>query len=806
MLISEKLNAEFMADLHRSGLTVDDVPSWEVMDGKMAQRMGQGHGQNRAGYVIPYYNIDGSPLMCLGATNVPYTRYRFLESGKDGYDSRYWSPDELVDPMRGSHVYIPRSFEKVLRESKQQYLIITEGEKKAEAGCKIGIPTIAIPGVEMWRDPLKRDLIAESIVKMNGGTIEDALFDMKEQNKVPVCRELLAVIQYAASIRRKLVIGVLFDSDGGNISVALQNEIKKGAVKLPKKADIRTWSHPKLRMKKATLNYNVTNAGWSLAESLRSQLCLPIPVQTMFCPVRVVDGAVIKMGLDDWIVADGDVVKYALHGMLSPAQRMLSLIEEHSFFGASADPECLVIDKDVKITPEAIFDDMLDANNVGRLEGLHGEFFLWNESSWSIVPHTVARDAAHIFLKSAFLNKATANTEKSCVEFAASSKSIFRIPDRHAVDTVNSGVRVALLDRTIEIDKDGNIVDVDPNRSHGLLHHVEARWDKRNQQTPLFDKFMDRILPDKDVQAAVIEYIGYTLFPDCRFETAQFWIGKGANGKSKLADIVEALHSNVVALDLTDLRKFRALPIIGASLVSIDETPPRIDEQPLKMMISGSKIGIDRKNKDPITVTPTAKWIIRGNEPPAISDQSDGFWRRQQVVRFGVQIPLEERDEMIAQKIIQNELSGIMYKVILAAAALIKRGKMLPVPHEMAKAKAEIRCETSSVLTWSAENEIHTEINAELFPKTSTVYNAYNGWCKNNGYLPVSASKFWRQVENSLNGVVRKRERIFGMREYIVNLQSDFRRFPSATSGIDSDDGFENTEAKDTLKDNPFMH
>ncbi len=806
MLIGEELDAAFAADLAKSGLTPVDVPAWNPMDGREAKKYGPGHMQDRAGYVIPYFNMDGSPLMCTGDISRAFVRYRFLETDSKGHDNRYWSPDDMVDPLRGSHVYIPRGFEKVLRESEQPFMIITEGEKKAEAGCKAGIPTVAIPGVEMWRDPVRRDRIVGRMVNQYGGTQADAILDMKEQKKMPVAPELLAVIRFAAEIRRKLVVGVLFDSDGGAIDKHLLKDIEKGDVCLPEGAHIGYWTHPTLNVTKATLNPRVAGAGWTLAQGLREHLNLDLPVQTVFCPIRVgSDSTILKIGLDDWIVADGGGVLFAVRDLLSNGRLMSRLIDKHLLFGATADPDCLR-GGESKVTPEVIFEDLLDAKNVGRAPDVPGELFRWTGASWVILEQQDIRDAAHIFLDMCARNKATAHTETSCVVYVPSSSKLYEMPDLRVTDAVNAGIRIAMEDRTVEIDANGNMQDVEPNRKHGLRHHITAQWADRNQPTPMFDAFINRIQPDRDVQKALIEYMGYTFFPDCRFEVAQFWIGKGANGKSALANILHALHSKMVTVDLSNLRQFHTHKIIGASLVSVDETPPRFDEQMLKALISGSDVDADRKHRSAITARPTAKWIIRGNEPPAISDHSDGFWRRQQVIRFDVQIPLEERDELLAQKIIQQELAGVMYRLLKAAAELFARGKMLPDSVAMQAAKAELRRETSSVLAWITELEIRIEGDKEWFPKMQTVYAGYSSWCKENGFLAVSSTKFWRQVEGAIKGAARDRVMISGMRHYVYNVQSDARKFPGAASDVNFDAVDSPGGSGADLKDNPFMH
>lgn len=177
----------------------------------------------------------------------------------------------------------------------------------------------------------------------------------------------------------------------------------------------------------------------------------------------------------------------------------------------------------------------------------------------------------------------------------------------------------------------------------------------------MFRGFIEGVLPDSDVRGRVQEYIGYTLTADARYQRAQLWIGEGANGKGVLANIVQALHGTdrTAAVRLDALEGFALSVLIGASLIYADEIPrARINEQPLKSMIAGERVPIDRKYQDPLSINIRGKWLVAGNHLPIISDHSFGFWRRWDVIPFDVRIPEERQDPMLAQRIIRSELAG----------------------------------------------------------------------------------------------------------------------------------------------------
>lgn len=84
------------------------------------------------GYVLPYFSMQGKLL--------PHYRVRLFDS-----DQKYRQPKDSQN-----HVYFPKSFAHALMG--KNYVVITEGEKKAAAACKAGIPTVGLGGVDSWRN------------------------------------------------------------------------------------------------------------------------------------------------------------------------------------------------------------------------------------------------------------------------------------------------------------------------------------------------------------------------------------------------------------------------------------------------------------------------------------------------------------------------------------------------------------------------------------------------------------------------------------------------------------------------------
>jgi putative DNA primase/helicase len=296
------------------------------------------------------------------------------------------------------------------------------------------------------------------------------------------------------------------------------------------------------------------------------------------------------------------------------------------------------------------------------------------------------------------------------------------------------------------------------DRSAGLRHLIKCDYNAQAPTPTMFNAFLNQILPDIEVQRRVQEYIGYTLIPDACFQIAMWWIGRGMNGKGVLANIVQALHGKFAAVQLDNLSGFALSGMIGASLIYCDEAPKRaINEQSMKSLIAGESVQVDRKYKDPLTVKITGKWLILANHMPAVTDQSHGFWRRMEIVPFGVTIPESERIPNLDEKIINNELPGVLNWALEGLIRLLDRGHFsLSVPPAMAKAKLKVQLETDSVAAWMDDAEIVFE-GIPKIPK-DYAYSTYSEWCRSHGMCSLGAQRFWSHLGTHVPGLklVRK--------------------------------------------------
>lgn len=386
----------------------------------------------------------------------------------------------------------------------------------------------------------------------------------------------------------------------------------------------------------------------------------------------------------------------------------------------------------------------------------------WSGTHWVPMTNREAERLALEWIVSGANGVANSTNAKQACATAILSLPFLKDPVRQAI--------VPVLNGYVHVDRSG--VTLKPHdKELGLRHVIQCEHNPTAPMPGRFAAFLERVLPDLAVRERVQEYIGYTLLPDAPHQIAQFWLGNGANGKGVLANIVQALHQRVAAVNLDNLDGFSMTEVVNASLIYCDEAPQqRINDRTFKMVTAGETVTIQRKYRDPISTRILGKWLILGNQLPEITDHSEGFWRRMDIVPFEVTIPPAERDPMLARHIIEHELGGVLNWALEGAVRLLARGCFEPTkPAAMCKALEVAKTESNTVKNWWEDAELTTKNTTDTLKMD--VYRAYANWCKANGHSSVvPMPKFWKRLTSTVKGVIETRMVTTGGRPRVCNI------------------------------------
>lgn len=309
---------------------------------------------------------------------------------------------------------------------------------------------------------------------------------------------------------------------------------------------------------------------------------------------------------------------------------------------------------------------------------------------------------------------------------------------------------------------------LDLNGGHvTLLPHVEAQGQiyilpfeyNPDSPCPLWEEFLQRVLPDKEVREYLQDFFGYILLGAARPNSECFaiWIGEGANGKSVALRLLQWLigQENYSCLSLHEMtaRNTESLVNKVANIGSETERSAAVQTSVLKRMVSLEPILAEPKYRPHYSFVSTAVPVFAVNDLPSIDDRTDGIWRRMHMIRWSVTIPEKERDTALPQKL-QGELEGILNWAIKGAQRVLANG--LVVPKQVRDATTTVRLEANSSAMFCS---VTVEKRDDSYVSKDDLYQAYRAWCKHNGYKPVSNINFAKELKRSIPEIGESKSR-----------------------------------------------
>ena len=269
--------------------------------------------------------------------------------------------------------------------------------------------------------------------------------------------------------------------------------------------------------------------------------------------------------------------------------------------------------------------------------------------------------------------------------------------------------------------------------------------------TPLFEACLAKVLPDKQLQNILSEYLGYLfIHPSIlKLEKVLLLYGTGANGKSVFYEIIRSLlgDQNISQYSLESLTDdtgyYRAM-LANKLLNYASEINGKLKTSIFKQMASGEPIEARLPYGKPFVITQYAKLIFNCNELPKDVEQTEAYFRRFLIVPFEVTIPEAEQDKQLAKKIIDAELSGVFNWVLAGLKRLLeqKRFTDCDVVRQM---RVQYEKESDSVRLFI--DEMGYVASATGYITIKMLYFEYKNFCLEDGFKSVNKTNFKKRLE-----------------------------------------------------------
>jgi putative DNA primase/helicase len=273
---------------------------------------------------------------------------------------------------------------------------------------------------------------------------------------------------------------------------------------------------------------------------------------------------------------------------------------------------------------------------------------------------------------------------------------------------------------------------------------------------PEYDGFLNDVQPGASEQRFLDQWHGLSMTGNIREQKLAFYHGKGRNGKSTLVDIMGDIAGDYggsvgieTFLDQGRGRKggdatpdLARLPGIRFLRTSEPEKGAKLAEALIKLVTGGEEITARHLNKGFFSFLPSFKLTVSGNHKPKITGHDDGIWRRVMLVPWEVQIPEDQVDERLPEKL-RAERAGILNRLLAGLVDYKMNG--LVKPESVTRATQKYREASDQLGRFLRECTIDKE---GVRSKSSLLFNLFTAWAKANSGGEWSTQGFARAMED----------------------------------------------------------
>jgi P4 family phage/plasmid primase-like protien len=277
-------------------------------------------------------------------------------------------------------------------------------------------------------------------------------------------------------------------------------------------------------------------------------------------------------------------------------------------------------------------------------------------------------------------------------------------------------------------------------------------------KSPVYEAFLATVQPKPEMRRFLAQWGGLSLTGDTGEQKLAFFYGSGSNGKGTWVETVARIAGDYagsvkIATLLEQGKKsgdqatpgIARLPGVRFLRVSEPSKGAVLDEGLVKELTGEDPIDARMLNKGFFTFFPEFKITISGNNKPVIKDTSDGIWRRMQLVPWEADIPRDQRDKGLKDKL-YAERDGIFAWLMRGLLDWRKHG--LIEPEDVRLATSEYRDDSDTIGRFLRQTcEIGEDSRARPWrvPKRD-LFELYQAWCHQTGSYEMAERAFSKEM------------------------------------------------------------
>lgn len=244
---------------------------------------------------------------------------------------------------------------------------------------------------------------------------------------------------------------------------------------------------------------------------------------------------------------------------------------------------------------------------------------------------------------------------------------------------------------------------------------------------------------DQGIRVLIEEMIGYCFYRSNTYKKSFLLVGGGDNGKSTLLYAIKAIlgEQNIAALDLKELGdRFKTAELFGKLANIGDDISDEFVANPsiFKKIVSGDRISVERKGKDPFEFNPYVKILLSANDIPHIKDKTGAVMNRLIILPFNAVFTRDDPDfnPEIRRDILQMECIECLIRLGIEGLKRIINNKGFTRSDAAEQAAEEYSMMNNPIKGFFAEQEEDYIFRATV----DEIYLAYQQYCQSIGIKP----------------------------------------------------------------------
>jgi P4 family phage/plasmid primase-like protien len=298
-------------------------------------------------------------------------------------------------------------------------------------------------------------------------------------------------------------------------------------------------------------------------------------------------------------------------------------------------------DNDIKdnysVRPQRIADEITDELLIKNV--IDGGFYVWNDKYWEEISDD--NDVIGREVDKRLKNETSSRHRNNVKEIIKNrddvqvTKEEFNVPE--GLIPFKNGLYNVF---------EGELIEHSPEYNFDFIYNVSYKPELENDDVK---RLIHTIVPEsKDKRMKLREIAALSLAPWKINQKVPILYGQGSNGKNQYAKIIwkmlgeESYHKTSAAKLQND--KFEMASVVDKQMAFFDEFEDVTRPGQLKTLIGDERQNVREMRKESYTTKTSVYPIFAANELPNPRDESDGFYRRWEIIDFNQKFTADESD------------------------------------------------------------------------------------------------------------------------------------------------------------------